>query len=168
MPRRLQIEFSRVVQAVMDDSGRELGASQLWQIFEREYALASSSQSLVIHSTRGEGSAGQIALSATVHINERDMRIEGEGAGPIDAFVNGLNKHLVSQVRVLDYHEHAVDSGAAAKAAAYLELRIGQELTLFGVGLDANIVAASLKAITSGVQRAVMQGAIQWQPVAVA
>jgi len=168
LPRRLQIEFSRVVQAVMDESCQELGASQLWQIFEREYALTGAATPVLVHPAQSEGSASQIRLSATVEWHERTLRIEGEGTGPIDAFINGLNKHLVSPVRVLDYHEHAIDSGAAANAAAYLELRIGQELTLFGVGLDANIVSASLKAIMSGLQRAAKQGAVQWMPTAVA
>jgi 2-isopropylmalate synthase len=74
--------------------------------------------------------------------------------GPIDAFVNNWNRTSATQVRVLDYHEHALGAGANAQAVAYLELRIDEQHTVFGVGLDANIVSASLKAILSGLQRA--------------
>ncbi len=87
------------------------------------------------------------------------LAVDGTGAGPIDAFVHGLNRGLAMPVRVLDYHEHAIGSGADARAVAYLELRIGETMTLFGVGIDANIVSASLKAIVSGVHRAVQRGA---------
>jgi len=80
--------------------------------------------------------------------------VEGRGTGPIDAFVDGLARATGERVRVLDYHEHAIGSGANAQAVAYLELRIGEGATLFGVGIDANIVSASLKAIVSGLARA--------------
>jgi 2-isopropylmalate synthase len=87
------------------------------------------------------------------------QHIIGEGAGPIEAFVNGLNAALGTTVRVLDYHEHALGSGADARAVAYLELRVDEKHTVFGVGMDANIVSASLKAILSGWQRAQMRQA---------
>ncbi|MFT4992611.1 MAG: 2-isopropylmalate synthase [Polaromonas sp.] len=78
--------------------------------------------------------------------------MHGSGTGPIDAFVAGLMAATGQLVRVLDYREHAIGSGASAQAVAYLELRINEE-TLFGVGMDGNIVSASLKAIVSGLQR---------------
>jgi 2-isopropylmalate synthase len=81
------------------------------------------------------------------------LHVQGTGNGPIDAFVDGLSTALGETVRVLDYHEHAIGAGANAQAVAYLELRVGAR-TLFGVGMDANIVSASLKAILSGLQRA--------------
>ena len=86
----------------------------------------------------------------------RTLDIDGQGNGPIDAFVAGLQTGLGQTVRVLDYHEHAVSGGANAQAVAYIELRIG-ERTLFGVGRDADIVAASLKAILSGLNRTGME-----------
>ena len=99
----------------------------------------------------------------------REFSIDGTGSGPIDAFVDGVNRHLpASPVRVLDYHEHAIGSGADAKAVAYLELRVGDALTLFGVGIDANIVSASLQAITSGLQRALQRGALRFEPAVLA
>ncbi|MDR7376983.1 2-isopropylmalate synthase [Rhodoferax ferrireducens] len=128
LPRRLQIEFSQIVQAVMDGANKELTAQDLWELFQREYGTAS------------------IATPA--------IPVAGQGVGPIDAFVNHLNATGATQVRVLDYHEHALGAGANAQAVAYLELRIDEQHTVFGVGMDANIVSASLKAILSGLQRA--------------
>ena len=153
LPRRLQIEFSRVVQGVMDASGKELGARDLWALFEGEYRLG---QAAVAHQVleSGAGPAGDLVrLDAEVRIAGGTIAVRGAGNGPIDAFVEGLGQATGESIRVLDYHEHAIASGADARAVAYLELRVGDR-TLFGVGMDANIVSASLKAIVSGLQRA--------------
>ena len=133
LPRRLQIEFSQVVQGVMDEGGKELTAKDLWALFEHEYGIAS--------------------------VATPQVPTGGQGVGPIDAFVNNWNSSSDTQVRVLDYHEHALTGGANAQAVAYLELRIDEQHTVFGVGIDANIVSASLKAIVSGLQRAEIQAA---------
>ncbi len=146
LPRRLQIEFSQVVQAVMDASGKELAAQDLWALFEREYGTSSIPAPTVQQAVSAEG----IALTAQWN----GMHIQGQGTGPIEAFVNGWNAASATTVRVLGYHEHALGSGANARAVAYLELRINEQHTVFGVGMDTNIVSASLKAILSGVQRA--------------
>jgi 2-isopropylmalate synthase len=106
------------------------------------------------HVTGEEG--GSFQITAQVQMGGRGFGVRGIGNGPIDAFVAGLSHVTGQSIRVLDYHEHAIGSGADARAVAYLELRIG-ERTLFGVGIDSNIVAASLKAIVSGVQRASIQ-----------
>ena len=154
LPRRLQIEFSQVVQSVLDDTGKEMGAAELWSIFQAEYGLGASTPSGVTHPTITARDDGLITVEARIELGVRSTLIEGRGAGPIEAFVNGLNQHLGLPLRVLDYHEHAMGSGADAKAVAYLELRIGDEVTLFGVGTDTDIVLASLKAIVSGLRRA--------------
>lgn len=154
LPRRLQIEFSQVVQGVMDASGKELTAQDLWSLFEGEYGLRSTAvpQHQVLEELRtAEGT--QVALAAQVQVGGRAFGIRGTGNGPIDAFVAGLSQVTGESIRVLDYHEHAIGAGANAQAVAYLELRVG-ERTLFGVGMDANIVSASLKAIVSGLHRA--------------
>jgi 2-isopropylmalate synthase len=151
LPRRLQIEFSQVVQSALDDSGKEMTAAELWAIFQSEYRTSVPTVTGLRTHDLGNGS---IQLTADVTLGARKLQIEGQGSGPIDAFVAGINQHLDAVVRVLDYHEHAVGSGADAQAVAYLELRIGDALTLFGVGIDSHIVLASLKAIVSGIQRA--------------
>ncbi|MEY4562372.1 MAG: hypothetical protein RLZZ618_1649 [Pseudomonadota bacterium] len=155
LPRRLQIEFSQVVQAVMDDAGKELTAADIWGIFEREYGLA---QKAVSHPVLTEGADGQVRLAAALQWQGQAVAVEGSGAGPIEAFVAGLTAKG-HQVRVLDYHEHSIGSGAHAKAAAFLELRIDEAVSVFGVGIDANIVSASLQAIVSGLARAARQRA---------
>ena len=153
LPRRLQIEFSQVVQRVMDATGKELTAQDLFRLFEKEYGLQSidSPQHLVIQET-GQAGDKLFTIKADVQMSGRSHAIEGAGTGPIDAFVAGLNAATGRVVRVLDYHEHATGSGANAQAVAYLELRVDGQ-TLFGVGADGNIVSASLKAILSGLQR---------------
>ncbi|MDN3922983.1 2-isopropylmalate synthase [Roseateles violae] len=165
LPRRLQIEFSQVVQQVMDDSGKEQSAADIWAIFAREYGVGDAQPPL--HLSFSESEAGVVSLRADADLGQRRLAVEGEGAGPIDAFIQGLNAQLATTVRVLDYHEHAIGSGADAKAVAYLELRIGDALTLFGVGIDANIVSASLKAISSGLRRAAQRGQLEFAAGAV-
>ncbi len=155
LPRRLQIEFSQVVQGVMDAQGKELTAHDLWMLFEKEYGLhdVQAPQHRIVEQ-RGAGGATQVKLSAEMELGGAKVQIEGQGTGPIDAFVDGLQTATGHRVRVLDYHEHAIGSGANAKAVAYLELRVNDGQTLYGVGIDANIVSASLKAIVAGVHRA--------------
>ncbi|MBL0391633.1 2-isopropylmalate synthase [Ramlibacter monticola] len=152
LPRRLQIEFSQVVQGVMDASGKELSAQDLWTLFGNEYRIG---RATVAHQVLESGAPGElVTLEAQVRMGGgRTLSVTGAGNGPIDAFVEGLSQALGEPLRVLDYHEHAIASGADARAVAYLELRVG-ERTLFGVGMDGNIVSASLKAIVSGLQRA--------------
>ena len=154
LPRRLQIEFSRVVQHEMDASGKELQAKDLWTLFRKEYRLdeiAAPKQRAM--SETDEAGNTRVSLKADVQLGGRTVSLQGEGTGPVDAFVAGLNATGLAQVRVMDYREHAIGSGANAQAVAYLELRVGDH-TLFGVGMDADILTASLKKILSGLTRA--------------
>ena len=154
LPRRLQIEFSRVVQQEMDASGKELQAKDLWTLFRKEYRLdeiAAPKQRAM--SETDEAGNTRVSLKADVQLGGRTASLQGEGTGPVDAFVAGLNATGLAQVRVMDYREHAIGSGANAQAVAYLELRVGDH-TLFGVGMDADILTASLKGILSGLARA--------------
>ncbi|RYF77033.1 MAG: 2-isopropylmalate synthase [Comamonadaceae bacterium] len=152
LPRRLQMEFSQVVQRVMDVAGKELTAADLWRLFEQEYHMRSASMGL--HHLLEDGEAGVVALKVDLPWGGSVRKIEGSGNGPIDAFVHAMSELTGETIRVLDYHQHAIGEGADARAVAYLELRMGDSRTLFGVGVDANIVSASLKAIVSGVERA--------------
>ena len=154
LPRRLQIEFSRVVQHEMDASGKELQAKDLWALFRKEYRLdeiAAPKQRAM--SETDEAGNTRVSLKADVQLGGRTVSLQGEGTGPVDAFVAGLNATGLAQVRVMDYREHAIGSGANAQAVAYLELRVGDR-TLYGVGVDADILTASLKGILSGLARA--------------
>ncbi len=154
LPRRLQIEFSRVVQQEMDASGKELQAKDLWTLFRKEYRLdeIAAPKQRAMSETDETGNT-RVSLKADVQLGGRTVSLQGEGTGPVDAFVAGLNATGLAQVRVMDYREHAIGSGANAQAVAYLELRVGDH-TLFGVGMDADILTASLKGILSGLARA--------------
>jgi 2-isopropylmalate synthase len=155
LPRRLQIEFSRVVQSVTDDTGKEVDAAQIKAIFDREYDLERPGVGQV---GIGQAADGMVSVQAEVRATDgTSQTVHGIGNGPIDAFVSALERQG-QPIRVLDYHEHAIASGADARAVAYVELRIGEH-TLFGVGVHRNIVTASLNAVVSGLRRAQARGA---------
>ncbi len=150
LPRRLQIEFSAAVQAVMDVQGREMSAADLWALFESEYRLG---QAVIDQQHFHDQADGRTTLSARLRSGSTSAELSGQGAGPVAAFVDALQRATGCAIEVLDYHEHAMHAGAQAQAAAYLELRVGDTRTLFGVGIDANIVTASMKAVVSALQR---------------
>ena len=165
LPRRLQIEFSRAVQQHTDDAGGEMSPEQIWQSFRAEYLDRVTPLNLdSVHTSSAAGEKD--ALTVNVHVDEELRTLTGTGNGPIAAFVNAINDLAdeqqsrgnpafarISDVRVLDYHEHALSSGGDAIAAAYVECTVGDQI-LWGVGLDPNILTASLKAVTSAVNRA--------------
>ena len=155
MPRRLQVEFSQVVQRVMDVAGKELTAANLWQLFEDEYHLQSVTAPQ--RRTMEEQGDGTVLLRADMPWADGTHSIEGRGNGPIDAFIHAVGALTGHQIRVLDYHQHAIGEGADAQAMAYLELRLDGAQTLFGVGRDANTISASLKAIVSALERSRIQ-----------
>ena len=150
LPRRLQIEFSQVVQREMDASGKELSAADLWDLFQREYAV----NTVKAPQYRLQEADGVVSMTAEIEVEGEKYFLDGEGTGPIDAFVQSLSAAVGRNVRVLNYSEHAIGEGANAKAIAYVELRVDDAQVCYGVGVDANIVSASLRAIISGVQRA--------------
>ena len=150
LPRRLQIEFSRVVQQHTEVEGGEVSAAEIWRIFSTEYLNPSGR--LRLNSVHTSSAAGERdALTVNVYVDGRRMTLQGEGNGPIAAFVDALSVVDVD-VRVLDYAEHALSSGGDAKAAAYVECAVGGQV-MWGVGVDANIVTASLKAVLSAANR---------------
>jgi 2-isopropylmalate synthase len=157
LPRRAQIEFSRVIQQHTDAEGGEMTPEQIWTAFRAEYLDREAPLRLnSVHTSAAAGEKDQ--LSVNVYVEGRLRTLTGEGNGPIAAFVEALNslpQHF--DVRVLDYAEHALSAGGDAIAAAYVECLVGDEV-LWGVGLDANIVTASLKAVISAVNRAVRGG----------
>jgi 2-isopropylmalate synthase len=153
LPRRLQIEFSGVVQAVTDTEGGEIGPQQMWDIFAAEYLVenqAFSAFKVERYSTATVD--GKVEIDVEIFHRGARRPLVGVGNGPIDAYVQAV-KPLDIQVRVLDYQEHALTSGGDALAAAYVECEVGDR-TVWGVGIDANIVSASLKAVTSAINRA--------------
>jgi 2-isopropylmalate synthase len=157
LPRRLQIEFSRVVQQQTDDAGGEMSPDAIWAAFQAEYLTKETPLRLdSVHTSSAAGEKDQ--LTVQVYVDGEPLELHGSGNGPIAAFVDAINALPQAgerqwDVRVLDYNEHALSSGGDAIAAAYVECAVGGEI-LWGVGLDANIVTASLRAVVSAVNRA--------------
>ncbi len=155
LPRRLQIEFSQVIQRIADETGKELQPGDIWKSFEQEYLAEDAPLAFVEHRTVPDAHASELRrLTAVIRENGTERTIEGRGNGPIDAFVDALRTGLGDAIRIVDYGEHAVGQGANATAAAYVEIQTADGTSLFGVGLHPNIVTASLKAVTSAVNRA--------------
>ncbi len=156
MPRRLQIEFSGVVQEIADRTGREQDSAALWAAFEAEYLSSVEPFELIEYRAQAEpGHPEREHFSATIRWNGREHIVSGRGNGPIAAFVAALNRHCGLALQVVDYREHAVGHGADAPALAYVEIGFGGSAhTMFGVGRDGNIVTASLRAVLSAVNRA--------------
>jgi len=154
LPRRLQIEFSSVVQAVTDQSGKEVTAQEIWAIFERENLAKDRPYGYLAHHLVEDSTLDAVDLATEISVDGKPQKISGKGNGPIDAFVTALSAVEGQAITVVDYHEHAVSAGADAKAVTYIEVRVGAGKPVHGVGLDANIVTASMKAILSAVNRA--------------
>ena len=155
LPRGLQVEFREIVQRLADESGEEISSQRIWQAFSEEYLSATKPYELLRHrSEAGDVTESEQQLSATVSKDGRECVVNGRGSGPIDAFTSGLRRELGVDVRVVDYREHSVSRGADARAVCYVELETASGQTVFGVGLHASIVTASLEAVLSAVNRA--------------
>jgi 2-isopropylmalate synthase len=153
LPRRAQIEFSRVIQERTDAEGGEMTPDEIWAVFRAEYLDREAP--LKLNSVHTSSAAGEKdRLFVNVYVDGEIQSLEGEGNGPVSAFVAAINELPADyDVRVLDYAEHALSSGGDAVAAAYVECLVRDNI-YWGVGIDANIVTASLKAVISAVNRA--------------
>ncbi|MBB5958949.1 2-isopropylmalate synthase [Saccharothrix tamanrassetensis] len=151
LPRRLQVEFSRVIQEVTDTQGGEVSPKDMWDAFSVEYLDGTVPLKLLRQKVSGDGS-GHETIKAVVVVDGETQEITGTGNGPIAAFVDALAT-IGYDVRVLDYFEHAMSSGDDARAAAYLECAVSDRV-LWGVGIDSSTVSASLRAVVSALNRA--------------
>jgi len=152
LPRRLQIEFSRVIQNVTDVTGTEITPEEVMKIFEDTYFATRLPVGWVGDSESATSQAGHTTISVEMEINGDRKRLHGMGNGPIAAFIAALNGEGF-EIDVMDYHEHAVSSGASASAVTYVETTSGDGTVRWGVGMDSDIVTASLRAIVSAVNR---------------
>jgi 2-isopropylmalate synthase len=160
LPRKLQIEFSRVVQELTDSEGGEVSSEKLWEIFQDEYLPAPSSKpelkwgrfELKRMKTESEMD-GEVKLDIVLRDGANEIAVSGTGNGPISAFLSILKAQGVD-TRLLDYVEHTMSAGGDAQAASYIELDVAGK-TLWGVGIDSDIATSSLKAVISGVNRAI-------------
>ena len=155
LPRRMQIEFSHVVQAHTDANGGEVTPESMFDIFEHEYSVDEQTDRRIIigrHSS-ASSSDGSVTIDAEVTVDGANRAVSGTGNGPLSAFVSALQA-IDIEVSVRDYAEHALTSGETSKAAAYVECQVGDEV-LWGVGVHADIVSASMRAVASAVNRSV-------------
>ena len=158
MPRALQVEFSGAVQKISDTSGEEQSPDDIWKAFDQEYLSAKTPYEFVEHQTRADTHASEKRLmTATVKKNGVNVAIEGEGNGPIDAYVDALKKDSGKDIKVFSYSEHSVGGGSDASAIAFVETEVDGK-HLYGIGQDSNIVSASLIAVTCAVNRAIRNG----------
>lgn len=155
LPRRMQIEFSQVVQRETDRLGLEMTASQIHQLLESEYLKATSPYELKGHRLQEEN--GDSSVELKVQVDGQEQRWNGSGKGPLEALVSSLPL----SVEIMDYHEHAIGAGASAKAASYIEIRLDGQRPLHGIGIDENITTASFRALFSALNRAVKQAELK-------
>ncbi|HCV77228.1 2-isopropylmalate synthase [Pseudomonas oryzihabitans] len=151
LPRRMQIEFSQVVQRETDRLGLEMTAAQIHALLEQEYLQAKSPYALVSHKLREED--GTSTVDIKVAVEGRIENWHGTAKGPLEALVASLPQ----AVEIMDYHEHSIGAGANAKAASYIEVRLEGQRPLHGIGIDENITTASFRALLSALNRAVTQ-----------
>ena len=151
LPRRMQIEFSQVIQKLADDSGKELNSKEIWESFEENY-LFSNSNKITYISHVVKSSKEEDKISLTIKDNNKEIIINGEGNGPIDAFINTLNDYLKTNFKVSDYHQHSRGSGSDAAAIAYIEIQ-NSKISDWGAGIDQNTTVASYKAILNCINK---------------
>ena len=151
LPRRMQIDFSQVIQKQADETGKELNSREIWQSFEENYLTNNPNRiSYSSHEIQSSKEKDKIKLSLVE--NGKEITIEGAGNGPIDAFINALNTRLSSDFKVSDYHQHSISSGSDASAAAYIEIQ-NKNFSNWGAGIDQNTTVASYKAILNGINK---------------
>jgi 2-isopropylmalate synthase len=153
LPRPLQVEFSRIAQAQMDRDGKELTSDDIWKLFTKTYGLDNAPVTLLSQQMLPTAKSERTLTAVLEKADGSTMTIEGAGNGPVDAFVDALKRAFDVDFSFIDYHEHAVGRGANATAACYVELQNADGEIVHGVGIDPNIVMASLKAVLSGVLR---------------
>jgi 2-isopropylmalate synthase len=159
LPRRLQIEFSRTIQTIAEDTGAEVSPDELWSAFRSVYLPENPSLQL-LHHVVSEGDRGA-EISADLLVDGEAVSVTGTGNGPIAAFIDALERNLGLAVDVVDYAEHALSAGHEASAAAYVELTDGARAVRWGVGIDKSISSASLKAVVSAINHHRASGALK-------
>jgi 2-isopropylmalate synthase len=152
LPRRLQIEFSKTIQAITEDTGTEIAPGAMWDEFQGEYLPMDPAIVLESHELRSDAE-GRTVITAQLVVDGAHRTITGEGNGPIDAFVHAVREGLQVDVDVVDYAEHAMGAGADATAVAYVETIGPSGDTRWGVGTHPNIITASLRAVVSAILR---------------
>ncbi len=162
LPRGLQVDFSKKIQTVTEDTGTEITSYEIHRRFISEYVEPELRSAEIIghRATTDTIDTAQTRIEAKLIVRGEEMVVEGEGNGPIDAFVAGLRNADLFAGKIVDYSEHAVGAGSDATAAAYVEIDTGDRDTIWGVGLHESIVSASLRAIVAAVNKMLADGRI--------
>lgn len=154
LPRKLQIEFSGVVQKISDTTGKEVKSADIVKIFEKEYFEVNSPFSYQSSKLKNyDDSQHQVDIIIYAQHENKRVEISGKGIGPIDAAAHALSEYTDVQISVVDYSEHSVGEGSDVAAVCYVEMKVGNNKSVFGVGKDSNIIAAAIKALINGVNR---------------
>ena len=162
LPRLLQVEFSKVVQEVADRTGKELNSAQIRQVFDETFLNGQAGINYASHRlTHANDQGEEESVVAQLQFNGQPVVVEGRGNGPIDAFMNGLQKTFGIDAKVMSYTEHAISTGHDSKAVAYVQMRFGWEESAFGVGIHPNIVTAAYQAILSALNRGAALGFVK-------
>jgi len=153
LPRRLQIEFSKNIQHITEDSGTEISPIVMWEAFQSEYLAEDPCFRLSSHELRSDSASGRTTITAQLIVDGEHRTITGDGNGPIDAFVHALSDGVGATLDVVDYAEHAMGQGSNATAVAYVETSSPEHGVLWGVGTDQSTITASLLAVLSAHER---------------
>lgn len=153
LPRRLQIEFSKTIQTITEDTGTEVSPTVIWDVFNNEYLQEEPTVKLSSHELKSDSASGTTNVTAQVIVNGELRTIVGEGNGPIDAFVHAVQQGFGTHIDVVDYAEHAMGQGSEATAVAYVETTDGSGNVRWGVGTDPNIITASFRAVLGAYER---------------
>jgi 2-isopropylmalate synthase len=153
LPRRLQIEFSKTIQHITEDTGTEVSSLVIWEAFSAEYLPDDAGIHLSSHELRSDSTSGRTTITAQLVMNGERRTVSGEGNGPIDAFVHALRGGLGADIDVIDYSEHAMGQGSEATAVAYVETKDSKGNVRWGVGSDPNTTSASLRAVLGAYER---------------
>ena len=155
MPRRLQIEFSQVIQKITDETGKEISASDIWETFQETYFNENGTFKFLEHhinSRANKEGLQEDEIEIKIKKGNGTKTIKGSGNGPIDAMIDALSTNLDLDVKIADYHQHAISSGSDAKAVAYSEISY-KEQSVWGVGIHQNTVIAGLESVINGLNR---------------
>jgi len=155
MPRRLQIEFSQIIQKITDETGKEISASDIWETFQETYFNEDGKFQFLEHHINSRANKDGIQedeIEIKIIEGGETKSINGKGNGPIDAMIDALSKDLKLKIKIADYHQHAISSGSDAKAVAYSEISYKNQ-SFWGVGIHQNTVIAGLEAVINGLNR---------------
>ena len=154
LPRRLQIEFSKQVQKVSDETSKEINSAEIYRLFDEAYLQVNAPYQFKA-SKVSDDTEENVTAEITLQHGEQQFTVTGRGNGPVDAAASAISEHFGNNITVVDYHEHGVGAGSDATAVCYVEIKVANGSPLFGVGQDKNISRAAIKALLNGVNRSV-------------